>query len=41
MASEDDTNSEAPFSNPLFQDEGPLKDPHERRTIFAALDSFQ
>ncbi|KAK5223035.1 hypothetical protein LTR72_005872 [Exophiala xenobiotica] len=40
MASEDDTNSEAPFSNPLFQDEGPLKDPHERRTIFAALDSF-
>jgi len=40
MASEDDTNGEGPFSNPLFQDEGPLKDPQERRTIFAALDSF-
>lgn len=27
-------------SNPLFNDSGPLADPLERRTIFAALDSF-
>ncbi|EXJ93918.1 hypothetical protein A1O1_02311 [Capronia coronata CBS 617.96] len=32
--------SSSPHRNPLFEDGGPLSDPLERRTIFAALDSF-
>jgi hypothetical protein len=31
----------SPHHNLLFDDAGPLADPLERRTVFAALDSFQ
>jgi hypothetical protein len=40
MATGESGEGSSSHGNPLFDETGPLEDALERRTIFAALDSF-